>query len=332
MDKNLKNSCDTITGDLVLRNLVTGQIIIIDKDMPDKTIASLYPPGTYYPLAVVAVPGTHNCYGDGSCGAVSLMNMSVETPEAGINQGADSAAMQSYEGEEFFFPTVLNPGLRKYDGQIGYFIASDYYTGVISDDGVAHYYPNYFMAYQSWIPSPYTSTQGPYKATYGPGTDFDGIYNSNALLSVIAGYGNWKKDWLYDSWSRQYNESLFWAFFPAIVCWRYCPGGTYQGQWYCPAFGEVLYLTARAKLIDSSIQKLISIYGNDKGVSIESSGYYSGMPSLFSSTCSDWSYRNGEDLGDADAPQISACFVSKSAEQASNSNSYYSITRAFLKI
>lgn len=45
--------------------------------------ASAYPSANYSPVGVVVVPGSHDVYGDGSCGVMSIVSMASGTPESG---------------------------------------------------------------------------------------------------------------------------------------------------------------------------------------------------------------------------------------------------------
>ena len=68
---------------------VAADILMYDKEQSRKFILksgtdfSKYPSNRYVPIGIVVVPGTHNVYGDGSCGVMSLKAMNCDTPSTG---------------------------------------------------------------------------------------------------------------------------------------------------------------------------------------------------------------------------------------------------------
>ena len=56
-------------GDICFYNLAEDRKIIVPFEEYDY---SLYPSEEYYPLGVVVVPASHDVYGTGECGVVSL--------------------------------------------------------------------------------------------------------------------------------------------------------------------------------------------------------------------------------------------------------------------
>ena len=63
--------------DLCFYDRTTDSLIIAEGD---KWNSSTYPSSRYLPIGVVVVPGSHNVYGDGSCGVMSLKAMNCNTP------------------------------------------------------------------------------------------------------------------------------------------------------------------------------------------------------------------------------------------------------------
>ena len=74
----IKHSSDTVAGDLVLFNSVIQEICFVS---PSKLTVA-YSNG-HVPIGVVVVPGTHDVYGDGSCGVMSLKAMDFNNPMQG---------------------------------------------------------------------------------------------------------------------------------------------------------------------------------------------------------------------------------------------------------
>ena len=67
-------------GAAVLVNKSTLRKVIVS---PDKI--TNYSPDVYEPIGVVAIPASHDVYGTGECGVVSLMSASLYTPDTGSN-------------------------------------------------------------------------------------------------------------------------------------------------------------------------------------------------------------------------------------------------------
>jgi hypothetical protein len=44
-----------------------------------------YPSEQYLPIGVVVIPASHNVYGTGECGVMSLTEMDYDNPEIGTN-------------------------------------------------------------------------------------------------------------------------------------------------------------------------------------------------------------------------------------------------------
>ena len=63
------NPSDSSPCDLCFYDRTTDSLIIVAGDAWNR---STYPSSRYVPIGVVVVPGTHNVYGDGSCGVMSL--------------------------------------------------------------------------------------------------------------------------------------------------------------------------------------------------------------------------------------------------------------------
>lgn len=71
---------DSVAGDYAFYDKTADKIIIIDQT---KWSIDKYPSSKYTPIGVVVVPGSHNVYGDGSCGVMSLKPMNCDTPSTG---------------------------------------------------------------------------------------------------------------------------------------------------------------------------------------------------------------------------------------------------------
>lgn len=81
-------------------------------------------------------------------------------------------------------------------------------------------------------------------STYSTDTctsDKDGVGNTEIMTSYAYGQSDWKT-------ASTITNSHSLGYMPAACCcWRYCPPGTSEGEWYLPSCGE-LYQLAGSKL------------------------------------------------------------------------------------
>ena len=278
---NLKPIEEATYADLVLWD-GSKKIVVSGDDYS----SDLFPTSAYTPIGVVVIPASHNVYGDGLPTMMSLVAMNCNTPESG---GSSYQKMK-------FGDTVLLPELGEapYIGEgstIGNtIIGTSAYTYLPSDNFTYPMNPydegtGYFSERTSYrqSPSPYVTGGGRnplYYQTTSPSStanclaDFDGRGNTDKIL-VQRG----DKD--YSSWKPTSNEE---ADYPAASCCdMFHTPGTNQGDWYLPSAGELGYVIARKKAINTTINKLPS----------NISKTLVGSPSLWSSTAtSDHSMKN----------------------------------------
>ena len=178
------------------------------------------------PIAIEVVPPSHNRYGDGSGGYMSLGGISergtIQTNGANENSyviwgpyGSDVASLANYETVD----------------------ESSYTYGYIhfqtnSESTSCSFYgtPN--------IQYPYTELNGTEKQTYTAGClkDYDGVGNTNEL-----------------------NDPSHRA---AYACKQVSTIGTSKGDWYLPSAGEIAYLPSIRFEANKTISSLQLVYGN----------------------------------------------------------------------
>ena len=247
-----------------------GQKICI---IPNSTDLSTLPEN-YVPIGIVVVPGTHNVYGDDSCGVMSLKAMTCDTPSTGGTSEQDMCWG--------VYGTNIS-GLRDLDqvptgntsngiptGQTHYaYLPSDKFSFIqCAHDTDAHYFNS------PYIPSPYLTdgSRNPgYYQTSSPSSaanalaDFDGIGNTK---KIIAQRGT--KD--YNSWTP---GSAAYADYPAASCCdMFHTEGTSQGDWYLPACGELGYIIPPLNKINNAIDKMCTAYGSSVGVELNTDNAY----------------------------------------------------------
>ena len=250
------------TGDIIVYDNKVKRLIPISPEVHNFLD---YPTSRYAPVGVVVIPNSHNVYGNGAAGIVSLTPMSTLTPSTGASDGNDIEEM--CWGELSDIETLPDLSQVNHLGNTSEIknsvqgttnttgcMAIDYSVGGIQNPLDTQ--TIYLQANEYHAPSPYDNygNRSPlYYQTSSPGS----IYNS---LSDFHGYANTKEivkvrgDKNYGSWKP---TKMVGSDYPAASCCdMYFTEGTKQGDWYLPGFGELGYLVARKKVIDSSLVKL----------------------------------------------------------------------------
>lgn len=268
---------DSVAGDYCFYDKTANKVIIVDQT---KWSADKYPSNKYTPIGIVVVPGTHNVYGDGSCGVMSLKPMNCDTPSTGgISEqsmywgyyGTDISSLRNYT-------VVCHIGNRgnpqsTIQGTISNaYLPSDRFDTVQCPHDTDAYYNYNDNDY--YIPSPYLTNgeRNPlYYQTTSPSSssnvlaDFDGIGNTE---KIIAQRGT--ED--YNSWTPTYNSQTDYP--AASCCDMFYTEGTSQGDWYLPACGELGYIMPPFNKINEAITNMRTAYGSSVGVKLGTGGYY----------------------------------------------------------
>lgn len=74
------NPSESKACDICFYDKTADSLVIADGDTWN---VETYPVDKYTPIGIVVVPGSHDVYGDGSCGVMSLKAMNCDTPSAG---------------------------------------------------------------------------------------------------------------------------------------------------------------------------------------------------------------------------------------------------------
>lgn len=259
---------------------VAADILMYDKEQSRKFILksdtdfSEYPADRYVPIGVVVVPGSHNVYGDGSCGVMSLKPMNCSTPSTGGTSeqsmywgeyGTDISALSNLNQ----VPTG-NTSNGIPTGQTSYaYLPFDKFSGTQCAHDTDAFYDS-----SPYIPSPYLtdgSRNPAYYQTSSPSSssnvlaDFDGIGNTEKII-VKRG----TKD--YNSWAPGRTKS---SDYPAASCCdMFHTEGTSQGDWYLPACGELGYIMPPFNKINEAIDKMRTAYGSSVGIELYADRIY----------------------------------------------------------
>ena len=285
--RRLLNSVTVGSGDINPATAVAGDICFHDAQEDSTIIVSQtqwnindYPATRYYPIGVVVVPGSHDVYGDGSCGVMSLKPMNCDTPSTG---GTSEQGMYwgVYGTDISALPNLTTAPIVGSDSDVGnasstvtgeaytIYLPSDNFSAVqCPHDTDAYYYDS------PYAPSPYLtdgSRNPAYYQTTSPSSsnnclaDFDGIGNTE---KIIVQRGN--KD--YSSWKPGSSTE---ADYPAASCCdMFYTEGTQQGDWYLPAMGELGYIMPSFNKINDTIDKMRTAYGSSVGVELGTSNSY----------------------------------------------------------
>lgn len=266
--------------DICFYDKVNDKLIIVKGDMWN---IESFPSSKYTPIGIVVVPGTHNVYGDGSCGVMSLKEMNYNSPD----DGATSHQKMYWGGKGTDISTLTNYDQVCYVGSNGNvgesvigtdnvsFLPSDKFSTVVNpyDTETGYYYNDS----NKYIPSPYKndgSFNTEYSRTSTPSntlnamSDFDGVGNTKIITDLATSDSDWKTA------SSIANISSTGYYPAACCCWRYHTEGTNQGDWYLPACGELGYIMPRFNKIQEAIQKIMDAYGGSVGVILDTSNFY----------------------------------------------------------
>lgn len=240
-----------------------------------------YPSEQYLPIGVVVIPASHDVYGTGECGVMSLNALNINAPDTGgINQGI-------YWGDwKFDIPEL--PNLNKVPlissaltsneiiGVAGYtYLPSTKFT---SNKPAAGSGLDTLAGYKSFksnmgIPSPYLENGSRNPSYYSTDvsineglsanclSDFNGKENTEIILSYATAQSDWKT--ASNLTTASITNSSGSGYYPAACCsWRYHTEGTNQGDWYLPAMGELGYMVVRFQEIQNALSLIQSVYGD----------------------------------------------------------------------
>ena len=260
---------------------LAADICIVDNNTLEKYIVDgetystdLYPAEQYTPIGVVVVPASHT--DDGTARIISLASMDYYNPDNGITQENIDISWGGWNSDVPNIPFLTqgpyianNPTSFTASEQsiIGWQaigisqLCSDYYTSGYQNPYDTNSY--YQISTYYCHPSPYLQ-DGSRNELYHTDNignnalaDMNGKSNTEAILAVDNAVSTaWQTaSTITNNTNTSTNTQPHTA---AQCCWRYHTTGTTQGDWYLPSAGEMGYLVARWKAINSSIEKVVS--------------------------------------------------------------------------
>lgn len=308
---------DTKAGDVLLWDKTGVRKLFVSSDS-----LSSYPSDSYTPIGIVVIPASHDVYGDGSCGVMSLKPMNCDTPSTGGTSeqsmywgvyGTDISVLPNLDQAPIVGTgSSVGNASSTVTGQYNYpYLPSDKFSFVQCPHDTDTYYFSTSSSYRQ-APSPYLtdgSRNPAYYQTTSPSSsnnalaDFDGIGNTEKIITQRG-----TKD--YNSWTPSRTTE---ADYPAASCCdMFHTEGTSQGDWYLPACGELGYIMPPLNKINDAIGKMRTTYGSSVGVELGTRG-------------SDWSSTECSSNGARDVYPYNGNVY----DTLKNSNCY---VRAFLKV
>lgn len=286
-----KEYCMINWGEIKAPEANVGDVCFYDKEQDKLVIASewsaeTYPTSRYTPIGVVVIPSSHDVYGTGEAGVMSLKPMSCSTPATG-GTSEQSMYWGVYGTDISTLPNlnqapIVGSGSNvgnadsTVTGQDNYsYLPSDKFSAVQCPHDTDAYYYSSSSSYDQ-APSPYLtdgSRNPAYYQTTSPSSsnnclaDFDGRGNTD---KIITQRGNKE----YTSWKPGSSTE---ADYPAASCCdMFYTDGTSQGDWYLPAMGELGYIMPPFNKINEAITKMRNAYESSVGVTLGANyGYWS---------------------------------------------------------
>ena len=275
-----KTFAESTAADYVLYDKVNDKKICVEYG----TDLSNYSSEQYTPIGIVVVPGTHDVYGDGSCGVMSLKGMDCNNPSQGAASneymywgvyGTDISSLPNLNQAPIVGSgSNVGNASSTVTGQDSYpYLPSDKFSAVLCPHDTDAYYYSSSSSYDQ-APSPYLtdgSRNPAYYQTTSPSSsnnclaDFDGRGNTNKII-IQRG----SKD--YSSWRPGTSSE---SDYPAASCCDiFYTDGTQQGDWYLPAMCELGYIMPPFNKINEAITKMRNAYGTSVGVEVNTGGWY----------------------------------------------------------
>lgn len=277
--------------DIVVYNRANGEKeIYTGSELEDMDVENMVP------IGVVVIPSSHDVYSDGRCGVMSLVSMSLTTPDVG-NIGKDIVTDRDHHMSLGY----SGHGLTAYDNypQMGTMdqpinnsivgsctqycmMPTDYpplATGIesITDFGTYYFSSNESTRFYGVSPYSgkirnelYTTTQ----ITNNSLAQFIGEENSAAMVAMATAQPGWMTD-------ATITDSVASGYYPApCCCYRFHTEGTEQGDWYLPSIAELGYVIVRFGKITNTLEYINTKFDGSYTTPID----FASLQNIWSST------------------------------------------------
>lgn len=258
-------------GDVVLYSRTTGNKFAVKAEDVDR-----FHPKLFSPVGVVVIPQSHDVYGNGCAGVMSLKFMNTSNPNDGsfysngIYYGYHSSVslesyftkIQSSSTNRYYTPnygpTTSTPLDTIYTNTSYCHFPSDDFNGqtYLKDSNLKYAITTSSTNNSSyrWGISPYTDTKENESlknpdffnasSQFFNGKEYQKVWESLCTTS------NWKTN---PTISNTYSTA---GHYPPFMCaWRYHTDGTEQGDWYIPCYSEFAYIFPMKTKIQKAITK-----------------------------------------------------------------------------
>lgn len=245
---------EATAGDVCLYDIQNESYVIVNGKFCDKD----FPLTNFTPIGIVAIPGSHEIYGENTCSIISLTEMCASSPTTG---SVDSTSTLSWGPQadvgtlkNFNVVVVMNGTTLSTNG-FGYLSKNGKYASTTLC------IPDPYNEDMSRNPDYYNTSISAYNAM----SDFNGKSNTKAIITLRG-----TKD--YGTWKPTYNTANDYP--AASCCDMFYTEGTNQGDWYLPSAGEWGYVTSKWDKIRNSFNIINEAYGNISIAPLDNSSYW----------------------------------------------------------
>lgn len=315
---------DDMPGDVMLINNSGRVVVVSPYDMAQKVSEG------FTPYGVVVVPSSHNTYGDGTMGVLSLRNTGyIPFGPYGHDPIFDRFQYEYGFGDDrgWKFATLdtvgpiptgsANPDYcpLEFTKRIAQnvIVASDYFENGIESCNPSYKYPTFDYAHETSVAPNLFNPDG----TMNPLC----ISNSgNWFLFDYDGFGNTK--YIYEKygskWNNLYGDNNEYHVFVDVSEGQYpiiekAVNFDVKGRWYLPGLGEFQYIAANFKKIQSVINSICKIYKDCELI----------LDAYFASTIAATKFRKNNESEDKERDRCTGFWFDCSTSNTSVKEMYY---------
>lgn len=249
--RGLKPHINCNVGDIIVYN--NGAIMSIPMDRLTEPIGQ--------PIGVCTIPTSHNVYGNGKAGIMSLVNMSCSNPFNGTVE--TEYMMWGQYNNETLIPNLNQLTEITTSGTLG---ANSYGYQPKEDTGAyasKPYSPSPFNSDGSRNPDYYNTEVAPRNAY----ADFDGKGNTQILVELHTADDLNTTNVVTNGSTSAHSPA-------AATCSLFHTVGTQKGDWYFPTCGEFCYTYPKMITLNNSLSMINEIYGDGTAALLQADAYW----------------------------------------------------------